>query len=438
MNNIISSACSDELDNWFNELDEKTIEIINNDLIKEDLECNPNDLTSSEIGNTKMMMDEDDDEIMQTTKDICIDDILNKDPSTLMSNEIILHECSISYFVQVLVEGSTNKNKTYKISSDDLTLDKLSTIIEYFQWISLASEVLAKRIGQELLVYNHDYLGLQERNHNNKPLIIRSSYNFCTKNTQCKNFYSKQNTPSCREHHYVHSILKYDIDSVISFLTYITKNNLDMTKDEIDNLYLSIKTICFVTRHMAKEIRYIDHFTKNNSEYFHRNNPIEISRHKHMHKKSWNIPENSYGNTTSYQNNYSSKNFHENKQNKRYNQFNRQNNYGKPINNGFNKTFGGPAVGCCGTNTRSGGIPMGPAVARCETNTRSGGIPMGPGRIFSKDNTDNSYTWDQSSQYNLPMKKQGRGYGKAKQKYDEVSNNKIFNNPFEVLSKVAI
>lgn len=422
MNNIISSTCSDELDNWFNELDEKTIEIINNDLIKEEFECNSNDLASPEIGNTKTIIDEDDDEMMeQTTKDICIDDILIKDPSTLMSNEIILHECSISYFVQLLVEGSTNKNKTYKISNNDLTLDKLSTIIEYFQWISLASEILAKRIGQELLVYNHDT--------NNKPLIIRSSYNFCTKNTQCKNFYSKQNIPSCREHHYVHSLLKYDIDSVISFLIYVTKNNLEMTKEEIDNLYLSIKTICFVTRHMAKEIRYIDHFTKNNSEYFHRNNPIEISRYKHIHKKSWNVTEKSYGNTSNRQNNYSSTNSNDNRQHTKYNQFpnkkprsfcqsqgsqgneryqenkfNRQNNYEKTKINGFNKTSV-PTVACYRTNIKSEGIPT---------------EPIRPGPICFKDNMDNN-----------------RGYSKFKQKSDEVSN-KVYNNPFEVLSKMTV
>lgn len=275
MDKIINSACSDELDNWFNELDEKTIEIINNDLIKDEFECN--------IEETRILMDDDDDMIHQTTKYICIDDILKKDPSTLTSNEIIMHECSISYFVQVLVEGSgNNKNKTSKLYDNELSLDKLQSIIEYFSWISLSSEILAKRIGQELLIYGND--------ENNKPSIVRSSYNFCTKYTQCKNFYSKEDIPSCREHHYVHSLLKYDIDSVISFLNYVTKNNSEMTKEEIDNIYLSIKTICFVTRHMAKEISYIDFLTKNNSEYFHRNNPIEINRMRNNNnKKSWHI-----------------------------------------------------------------------------------------------------------------------------------------------------
>jgi hypothetical protein len=46
-----------------------------------------------------------------------------------------------------------------------------------------------------------------------------------------------------------------------------------MTKDEYINLYSSIKTICFVTRHMDNEISIIDQLTKNNSEPLHRANP---------------------------------------------------------------------------------------------------------------------------------------------------------------------
>jgi len=274
---------SDELDTWFNELDEKTIEIINNNLIKEEEVDGDGDYSLNnaitEPDNNDNDSDGDDNKNETITKCICVDDILKKNPEILSSNELIRDECSIAYFIQVLMEGSTaNKIRSTKIHDTELTYDKMQNIIEYLHWISLASENLAKRIKQELLIYHPEQ----------KPAIIRSSYNFCTKYTQCKNFYSRHETPNCKEHHYVHSLLKYDVDSVIVFLKYIIKNNLTISKEELNNLYLSIKTICFVTRHMAKEINYIDYITKNNSETFHRNNPIELNRKKIIPKKIWN------------------------------------------------------------------------------------------------------------------------------------------------------
>ncbi|XWV25668.1 mg301 protein [Tupanvirus deep ocean] len=276
MNSNNQNACADELDSWFNELDDKTIEIINNNLINEEDSDNDN---ASEQKTSAVTSDDDDDNLENTTKCISVEDILLKDPNTLTSYELIKHECSIAYFVQVLMEGSTinNKIKSLKPHDSDLTIDKMQSIVEYLNWISISSETLAKRINQELLVYKPD----------SKPCIVRSSYNFCTKYTQCKNFYSKHETPNCKEHHYVHSLLKYDVDSVIVFLNHVIKNSLSMTKEELNNLYLSIKTICFVTRHMAKEISYIDYITKNNSETFHRSNPIELNKKKNITKRVW-------------------------------------------------------------------------------------------------------------------------------------------------------
>ncbi|XWV26634.1 hypothetical protein QJ857_gp0427 [Tupanvirus soda lake] len=277
MNSNNQNTCADELDSWFNELDDKTIEIINNNSINE--EDSDNDNTSEQKSSVVASDDDDDDSLENTTKCISVEDILTKDPNSLTSYELIKYECSIAYFVQVLMEGSTNNNKIKSVKSHDseLTFDKMQSIVEYLTWISLSAETLAKRINQELLVYKPDP----------KPCIVRSSYNFCTKYTQCKNFYSKHETPNCKEHHYVHSLLKYDVDSVIVFLNYVIKNGLTMTKEELNNLYLSIKTICFVTRHMAKEISYIDYITKNNSETFHRSNPIELNKKKNITKRVW-------------------------------------------------------------------------------------------------------------------------------------------------------
>ena len=267
---------ADDLDCWFNGVDDKMVEIINNDLIKD--EC-------GEAEADKQLELEDDDEHIDPTEYIYVEDILNKASDELNSNQLIQYECSIAYFIQVLMEGSNiNKIKSYKTYDTDLTFEKMNDIVQYLTWISNTSEILAKRINQELLVYVPD----------GKPSIVRSSYNFCTGCTQCKKFYRKHEIPNCKEHHYVHSLLKYDIDSVIIFLQYIIKNNIMMNKEELNNLYLSIKTICFVTRHMAKEISYIDYITKNNSETFHRNNPIDLTKKKTVTKKIWGVDSTSF------------------------------------------------------------------------------------------------------------------------------------------------
>ena len=257
----------DDLDSWFDDTDNQNVEIINNSIEQ-----------NEEIDAEKQFEDSTDDS-SDHTEFVYIEDILNKDINKLDANDIIHYQCSVAYFIQVLIEGSNiNKIKSIKTHDSELTIDKLNDIVSYLKWISDACKILATRIGQELT--NYVFV--------DKPSIVRSSYNFCTKYTQCKNFYSKQDVPTCKEHHYVHSLLKYDIDSVITFLEYFIKNEININKDDINNLYLSVKTICFVTRHMYKEISYIHYVTKNNSEVFHRNNPIDLFKKKTIVKKNWN------------------------------------------------------------------------------------------------------------------------------------------------------
>jgi hypothetical protein len=252
----LSTANQDELDKWFNELNDDAIEIINTN------HCD-------DVKNENLMDDSDKNNIF--TNCICIEDILKKIPENMPSNVIMQYECSIAHYIQVLVDGFfTGKLIMYKKNDTIPSFEVLQNVMEYFEWISKASEILAKRINQEILEFKSD--------DKFKPQIRRSSYNFCARYTQCKNYYSKYEIPTCKEHHYVHSILKYDVDSVINYLSYIIKNKINMTMEEFDDLRLSIKTICYVTRHMAKEINYIDYITKNNSETFHRNNPIEIKK----------------------------------------------------------------------------------------------------------------------------------------------------------------
>lgn len=245
---------------WANTFDEN-IEVINNEIVSEEFniqEDRRNDEAIDESSNS-------------ITKCICIEDIMKEDLTTLTTNEILQYECSMAYFIQALFEGdSNNKLKSNKKYDSELTFEKICSIAEYLQWISDACSFLAKKIGQ----------GLIPLKNTEPPTIIRSSYNFCSRQTQCKKFYSKHQEPICTEHHYVHSLLKNDIDSVIEYLNHVCRNKIIFTKENLDNVYMSIKTICFVTRHMAKEISHIDYITKNNSELFHRNNPADINKKK--------------------------------------------------------------------------------------------------------------------------------------------------------------
>lgn len=238
---------------WFNEIPEETMEVINK------TEC-------EQICSQQEQNYNQEDNMIEC---LVVDEIVEKDPKNLSSNIVIQLECSLVCFIQALIDGSITKNKikTAKSYDNDLTFEKIKSIIEYLTWISNASKILANRINQELIVNNTNSI--------DKPSITRSSYNFCTGYTQCKNFYNRNEIPTCQYHHYVHSLLKSDVDSIINFLDYTIQTKTDISKEELNNIILSLKTIIFVTRHMAREISYINFITKNNSEIFHRANPIE-------------------------------------------------------------------------------------------------------------------------------------------------------------------
>lgn len=329
-----------DADNWFNDFDETVLEIV------------------SQPGMEKEQTNEIiDDDVVDESECIYVEDIIEIDLTTLNTIDIIQHQCSFAHFIKAMIEN-TNKSfynsdniadtdtsekrtpdmftpvqqptasfcaiqkksninprgttlKSIKYINDGsaivnqtvsdpneiqfitpvtlsavcpdfqmrtkktdklMSSERLSDIIIYLKWMSSVSELLANRIGQDLI--KDDIVDT-----NTYPQIIRSSYTFCVKSTQCKNFYNKNEFPTCKNHHYVHSLLKYDIDSIIVFLQHIANNDIDLTMDQLNNIFLSIKTICFVTKNMQKEIYYIHYITKNNSEIYHRNNPID------MHKK---------------------------------------------------------------------------------------------------------------------------------------------------------
>ncbi|QTF49109.1 hypothetical protein qu_214 [Acanthamoeba polyphaga mimivirus] len=273
----MDSHIHNDTDDWFNDLDQKSIQVISNKLIPEESNSSDEEISLENINSRSNFIDDND-----KIEHIFIEDILKKDVVNLSSNELLQYQCSVAYFIQVLFEGLNDSNELIANKSNfniKTTSDKMNSMVEYLEWISGVSEILAKRIGQQI------YQFIPDRNNT----ITRSSYNFCPASTQCKKFYSKNENPTCKSHHFVHSLLKYDVDSVIYYLKHNNKNG-SFNTDELNNLHLSIKTICFVTRHMAREISYIENITKNNSEQFHRNNPADLTKKKSTNasgKKSW-------------------------------------------------------------------------------------------------------------------------------------------------------
>lgn len=208
---------------------------------------------------------------------IYVDDILTIDIENLSSHRIINYECLISLYIQTLMEELMQiktKNINNNIKIENFTPELINYVIEYLSWISISCELLAKRIGQD--IYVHEKI--------KNPSIIRSSYNFCPNYTHCNKFYcsdslQQSNTNlscnkniSCKDHHYVHNLLKLDVDSLIYYLRHLISIKRKPKYEEFANIYSSIKTICYVTRHMVKEINYIEYFSRGKSEYYHKNN----------------------------------------------------------------------------------------------------------------------------------------------------------------------
>lgn len=198
---------------------------------------------------------------MNHNKFYFIEDIIKLIPNTISSQLLIKYEYMIISFIKLML---------HDISS--INMEKMMDICVYLNWVYLTSQTLSERIGQKI-----------KKNNINKK-IIRSSYNFCPDNCNCSLFYTND-SPKCKKHHYVHSIICHDVQSIINFIKYSNDNSLQISTNDINNLRLSIKTMCFVTTHMMKEIDYIHIITNNESEKYHRNNFTKSDKIKNVCKK---------------------------------------------------------------------------------------------------------------------------------------------------------
>lgn len=216
----------DDNDGWFNTWDTSS----NSDLIPQKI------LDEKEIINDIVVKND-----IETSM-ICVDDIIVKNYMEMKTMDILNYQSNVIHYVQILFDQK---------EGDDV----IKTIIEYLTWIFDSSAYLAEKMGQK--INPHD---------GNRNRIMRSFYKFCDKMTQCEAFYGCNNH-ICENHHYVHSLVNHDLKSLIEFLS----NIVEMTEENRNECALTIKTMCFVIRHMAKEINFIDCATNGNSEFYHKN-----------------------------------------------------------------------------------------------------------------------------------------------------------------------
>lgn len=244
-----------DIDEWFNIPDEKMLDIINIKILKENSpDPQPTELVIEEPNEVA------DDHVQNVSNFVDVDKILETEPSVNSSTfDLIYYQYSISYFTQAVLNDSKKPD-----SENILTADKIEAITSYMLWISKSSKILATKIGQEL--YTDNITGL-----------VRSSYNFCPNCSQCKNFYNKNEAPTCKFHHFVHSLMKYDVDSIIFFLR---ERKVEIRGEDFNNLCSSIKTVCYVTKRMFREIDIIRSIPRINYEDFHRNNPFDMPKKK--------------------------------------------------------------------------------------------------------------------------------------------------------------
>jgi hypothetical protein len=215
-------------------------------------------------------------------KTYAIDTIFTSDINNAESNKIISWNYIVSKFTLKIIKDQDLKKQIDK--------KKIESIKYYLEYISKFNQILSTRISQSLLKYDFDV---------NNPIIARSSYKFCSAGAQCKKFYNKHKNPTCKYHHYVHSILKYDVDSVICFLDHSLSNNIILNTEILENIFTSLKTIKYVSKHMKKEMMEIIDVTCNELIFYHRNNPYNqyIKNFKIMKNR------NKYNNACAYTNN---------------------------------------------------------------------------------------------------------------------------------------
>lgn len=189
-------------------------------------------------------------------RDLYIEDIIKIDPKKMILVELIQNQCNVAHYCQEFFEH---------INKYEINNEMLNDLLIYLEWMYSVSSFLANLIGQQLIPFRSQKI----------PIITRSSYDFCEDYVACKNFYNEYPFATCKKHHYVHYLLNHDLSMLINFLKHVIDEQRFFSLQNINSMQISLRTICYVTRHMSKEITYI--YEKRKNEYFkyHRNNDME-------------------------------------------------------------------------------------------------------------------------------------------------------------------
>ena len=273
---------------------------VDHQLIDEEVDISDDDNVSFDDKEIRELIEQD----LQIKVDeiVVVEDIINLDITKMKTIDILHYQSYLAYYLHSVFIGSEKKNNVISMNSamsgtmNDLPIDY---IIGILNWLSKCTTLLAERINQKLI-------SLPEEEFTERSLpkgtqtLVRSFYNFCERGPMCIGYYSLKREPTCTNQHYVHSILKYDIDSIKNFL----ESHRQDYQSFLNDINVSLRTILFVINHMYKEINYIDYYSNGESEKLHRHNPMELPpKIKQQIKKTFSRCSNN-DNHTDYQKNY--------------------------------------------------------------------------------------------------------------------------------------
>jgi len=208
--------------------------------------------------------DENNKEIIEIERKYILNFKITNEPNSILNDEILVKEIlveneksNIITNIDDIIKIERNALKKYNaleiIQMQVIIIDyvgkqfkifKLEDInfyIKYMSWIQLSSLYLTDLIRQPV--------------HKNKTnILMRSSYKFCNKMTDCTSQYGFLFNKKCRNcinDHYVHNKIISDIDNLLNFL----KNNYN--KDNVlleQDIRKGIETITYVLNHMQQEL----------------------------------------------------------------------------------------------------------------------------------------------------------------------------------------
>ena len=122
-------------------------------------------------------------------------------------------------------------------------LQEVSDYEPYLIWLMASSEYLATSIKQNI-------------NRSKSATLMRSSYKFCNKKSDCQTHYGflfQKKTRCCMNDHYVHNKIVSDIDNLIEYLRRNIKSASNKVVVETE-LKKGLETINYVINHMFQEL----------------------------------------------------------------------------------------------------------------------------------------------------------------------------------------